>query len=779
MGKQLLATTSCTLVLMLSACGGGGGGGGGGVLPIPAAPIAPTPTPTPPPTPTPAPTPTPIPTPTPTPTPTPGTDYNTAEYLRSNAATSANAISAYDAGATGRGVKIAIVDSGINPALSEFAGRIDPASRDVAGNRGVSDEAGHGTAVSAVAAAARDNTGMHGVAFDATILSFRADSPGSCADTSPDGGCSFGDSAIAAGIDAARLAGARVINMSLGGGTPGSGLIAAVGRAVNAGIVVVVSAGNDGETPEGNNPDPFGLTFAQHYPTHVILAGSIGLADSNGVTNLNLLSSFSNKAGVGASSYLAALGYRDRTINETGAAVSASGTSFSAPTITGAVALVAQAFPNLTAVQIVSLLLTTADDLGTAGTDWIYGRGRLNISRAFQPVGTTSLAGTEIALSGSAGDMPAAAGDAAGKGSLGVVILDGFSRAFAMNIAATLQAAETARPLARALQGSARNASVSAGPVSVAMTVSERSDKKLGFELARLGIGPDDARKARLIAGSAIARLDDKTAIAMGFAEGAKAMERRLSGAQAGAFLIAKDISGDPGFTAKRGGSIAVRRNLGPVAMTLAGESGEVFQDIKTNATGSPYRWASVAIDRSFGKSWASVGLSRLDEERTLLGGRLGDALGGGGSSSLFFDVEGRRELGNELSASLSARRGWTHFAGGAFTSAAYGFDLTKIGVLGVGDRLGFRIAQPLRIDGGGFAMMLPTAYSYETGLATNSLTRFSLSPKGREIDAELSYGGMLGRGWFSGNLFARRQPGHFADADADVGAAIRYSLGF
>src|SRR5215207_5219065 len=109
-------------------------------------------------------------------------------------------------------------------------------------------------------------------------------------------------------------------------------------------------------------------------------------------------------------------------------------------------------------------------------------------------------------------------------------------------------------------------------------------------------------------------------------------MERRLSGAQAGAFLIAKDISGDPGFTARRGGSIAVRRNFGAAAITLAGESGEVFQDIKTSATGSPYRWAGVSIDRNFGKNWASVGLSRLDEDRTLLGGRLGDALGGGGS---------------------------------------------------------------------------------------------------------------------------------------------------
>ena len=94
-----------------------------------------------------------------------------------------NAIAAYNAGATGKGIKIGIVDSGINPALSEFAGQIDPASGDVASNRGISDEGGHGTAVSAVAAAARNGSNTMGVAFDATIVSERADDPGSCAKT--------------------------------------------------------------------------------------------------------------------------------------------------------------------------------------------------------------------------------------------------------------------------------------------------------------------------------------------------------------------------------------------------------------------------------------------------------------------------------------------------------------------------------------------------------------------------------------------------------------------
>jgi hypothetical protein len=187
-----------------------------------------------------------------------------------------------------------------------------------------------------------------------------------------------------------------------------------------------------------------------------------------------------------------------------------------------------------------------------------------------------------------------------------------------------------------------------------------------------------------------------------------------------------------------------------------------------------------VAVDKRLGRTWLSGGISRLDEHQTLLGGRLGGALGGGGSTSLFLDLEARREVGNGWSASLASRRGWTSFGAGKFQSDAYAVDLAKTGLLSGNDRIGFRLAQPLRIATGGFATMLPTAYNYSTMQATNSLERFSLSPTGRELDAELSYGrSVTDSGWLGGNLFMRRQPGHIAAADNDLGGAIRFTLGF
>ncbi|HXC75338.1 MAG TPA: S8 family serine peptidase, partial [Sphingomicrobium sp.] len=457
-------------------------------------------------------------------------------------------------------------------------------------------------------------------------------------------------------------------------------------------------------------------------------------------------------------------------------------TSFSAPTITGAVALLAQAFPNLSGSQIVNILFQSADDLGAAGTDSIYGRGRLNIAKAFQPIGQTSLASSKTPVSTTSnGDLPTVAGDANTGSGLGAIILDGYDRAFVLNLAKTLRQADVDHPLHRALQGDVRVAGAAAGPISVAMTVSERHDLKQGFAMNPLGIGPEDARKARLIAGSAVARLDRNTAVAFGFAEGAKAMERRLNGAEAGAFLIAKDVAGDPGFAAKRNGSVAFRHQFGGTGVTFSGETGEVWQETRTSATGSPYRYTSVAVDRTFGSNRLSAGISRLEEKQTLLGGRMSGVLGGGGANTTFLDLEARRDFGGGWSAGLNARRGWTDFAAGKFETGAYGLDIAKAGVLSGNDKLGLRLAQPLRVEHGGFAMTLPTAYDYATGTATSSLSRFSLAPSGRELDGELSYGASLldGNGWLGGNLFYRRDPGHIADSKDDVGAAIRFTLGF
>ncbi len=97
--------------------------------------------------------------------------------------------------------------------------------------------------------------------------------------------------------------------------------------------------------------------------------------------------------GTGKDFYLGALG-SNVPVSLGGQMLSISGTSFSAPQIAGAVALIKEAFPSLTAAEIVDLLFETAQDVGAPGVDAIYGNGIMDIRRAFQPVGMTTLADT-------------------------------------------------------------------------------------------------------------------------------------------------------------------------------------------------------------------------------------------------------------------------------------------------------------------------------------------------------------------------------------------------
>src|SRR3546814_8631567 len=82
-----------------------------------------------------------------------------------------------------------------------------------------------------------------GVAFNSTLLALRTDSPGTCDST----GCSHYDTDIAAAVDVAVQNGAKVINLSLGGASPGSAFVSAIARAADQGIIVVIAAGNESE----------------------------------------------------------------------------------------------------------------------------------------------------------------------------------------------------------------------------------------------------------------------------------------------------------------------------------------------------------------------------------------------------------------------------------------------------------------------------------------------------------------------------------------------------
>ncbi len=763
---------------MLSACGGGGGSGGG--------PIS-TPTPVPP----------------PEPEPIPGIDFDTAEYRLSDGPALHDAIAAWQDGATGQGVGIAIIDTGIDPDNPEFAGRISPASRDVAGDRGIESPDGHGTQVALVAAAARDDRGVMGIAYDATVIAFRADLPGTCEGFDPADpvtGCSFDDADIARGVNLAVSAGAKVINISLGGSTPSSVLSNALAAAATAGAVIVVSAGNDGEggdlSIDPDNPDPFAIGTLRAGGANVIIAGSVdGEAQ---------ISSFSNKAGRSADSFLTAQGegvccvYRDgkiytETQDGTDFIYVVNGTSFAAPQIAGAAALLAQAFPNLTGSEIVSLLLDSARDAGARGTDEIYGRGVLDIGAAFAPRGTTTLAGqgTALSLATAAGSVSPAMGDAGQQGTTGAIILDGYGRAYAVDLAGRLRNAAPRRDLARALMGSARGASMRAGGLGASFSIADSMHGPRGG--GPMQLQSDDAARAQLLAARISARIAPGTEVAFGFRQGAGGLEASLRGADRPAFMVAQEAASDLGFAAMNEGSMAVRRDMGGWGLTLAGESGTVWNArLDEELSILPARRNRLAryglsADARAGAVEGTLGASWMQEDATLLGSSFQSALvGRGGADSVFVDLAAGWDAAPGWRVGASLRQGFTRpRTGGLMAGAAmlrtsgWSIDAARSGIFTQQDRLALRVSQPLRVESGALALNLPVAYDYGSESATMGVSRLSLSPSGREIATELSWEGPIWGGNAAASLFLRRDPGHIAAAGADMGAGLRWSKAF
>ncbi len=766
--RVFLTSSSLILVLSLSACGGGSSGGGVVSTPPPVV-VAPTPTPV----------------PVPTPTPTPTVDFNTTEYQRSNAAVQAKAISAYQAGATGAGVIVAVIDSGINQSSDEFVGRISAASADVAGNSSVQDIDGHGTAVSSVLLGAKNDTNTHGVAFNATLVALRADSPGTCADTSANGGCDFNDNSIARGVDRAIVAGARVINISLGGSPSNAALLAALDRATAAGIVLVFSGGNDGvENPTlAQNPDAIadiGKTAAAR--GLVLAVGSVG---SN-----HILSDFSNKAGNGASYFITALGAGVRAPGHTGANFLWSGTSFSAPVVSGAVALLAQAFPNLTGAQIVDLLKHTADDLGSAGVDNIYGNGELNLARAFQPQGAATLAGSKIPISYVNNGMTSAPmGDAAGKG-LSAVIRDRYGRAFNTELSGTFSRAPISAKLGAALDHSAQARAGGFGPVGVSLAISGQP------EFARfdqLGLASGDRDRARALAGAIVLRLSKSTKMAFGVAHRGQSLVSDLQLKRGASFLVAEAGRDTIGFFNKPDMAFALRQAFGKTGLSVSMERGQarLWNDNSSQLRAGRYqdhatRQMSVAVDRRFGPISADVALTRLEEHDAILGARLGALTANTGAVSWFGDANTRMELGRNWAITGSFRRGATRVgAGGLHTrtdwlnSNAWSADINRSALLQSGDSLSLRVSQPLRISSGGLGLNLPTGYDYASGQTSFGLTNFALSPTGRERVIEAAYRLKLLGGVMSANGYLRKEPGNVELAPNDLGLAIRFACGF
>ncbi|MET7966920.1 type VII secretion-associated serine protease mycosin [Micromonospora sp. NPDC005305] len=252
---------------------------------------------------------------------------------------------------TGRGVIVAVVDSGVDASHPDLAGQVLSGVDLVSGGVDGPDPVGHGTTVAGLIAGRRDDDrGAVGLAPDAKILPVRVldqenryDDAGTVAD----------------GVRWAVDHGARVINLSLGGSDTSESLAAAIDYAFARNVVVVACTGNLA-TSKGRD-----VWYPAREPGVLAVTGLDG--------NDNLWSgSITGHETVLSAPATAINGARP------GGYWLVQGTSFAAPLVAATAALVRARYPQMSAADVVNRIITTARDLGPTGRDDRFGYGMVD-----------------------------------------------------------------------------------------------------------------------------------------------------------------------------------------------------------------------------------------------------------------------------------------------------------------------------------------------------------------------------------------------------------------
>ena len=251
--------------------------------------------------------------------------------------------------ANGGTAKVAIVDSGVNSKHPDI-GRIIAQRDFVEGDSVADDDNGHGTHVTGIAGALTDNgKGVAGGCFECELLIAKVMGPIGFTT----------DSRIVEGINWSVNQGAEVVNLSLGGSGDSSVLRTAVNRAYSQGAVMVAAAGN-----EGTNVPQYPAAYSK------VIAVSATTTDGR-------LARFSNR---GDWVDLAAPGTDILSTSKSGGYHRMSGTSMSAPLVSGLAGLLASR--GMSGDSIRQRMLASAKDLGPAGDDPRFGHGRIDADNA-------------------------------------------------------------------------------------------------------------------------------------------------------------------------------------------------------------------------------------------------------------------------------------------------------------------------------------------------------------------------------------------------------------
>jgi len=251
----------------------------------------------------------------------------------------------------GEGVRIAVLDTGVDTRHEDLVGGISEA-RDFTGSRsGPRDRQGHGTHVAGTIAARQNQRGVVGVAPRCELLIGKV----------LDDGGAGSDRDVAAGIEWAVAQRADIISMSLGSSEPSQGIGTALRDAAGAGVLVISAAGNDGRRNSVN------------FPARRREAIAVAAVDRDG-----RIAPFSSR---GEQVDIAAPGVDILSTWPRGQYARLSGTSMATPFVSGVVALMLAAAKGQGDAErrdvawLRTKLSATAIDAGASGKDTSYGWG--------------------------------------------------------------------------------------------------------------------------------------------------------------------------------------------------------------------------------------------------------------------------------------------------------------------------------------------------------------------------------------------------------------------
>lgn len=310
---------------------------------------------------------------------------------------------AWDAGYTGTGARVAIVDTGVYYYHPDLYDNIDFAAGAtfVPGTTDFLDDEGHGTHVAGIVAAIDNDWGSIGVAPHATIIPVKV-----LANTGS-GAISW----IAAGIIHAANQNVDVINLSLGGYISKNGSLPnytardaqyyidlyrkAMDYAKSKGALCVIAAGNDSwdmdhdwniASVPSDAKEANGITISA--------TGPLGLQDfyrfasySNyGVSTVDMAAPGGDYANIPNPYWWYDMVFSTAITTTPGywRWVWSAGTSMAAPMVSGVAALIVSKYGHMNPAQLKQKLIHSADDLGKPGADPYYGKGHVNAYKAIQ-----------------------------------------------------------------------------------------------------------------------------------------------------------------------------------------------------------------------------------------------------------------------------------------------------------------------------------------------------------------------------------------------------------